>query len=962
MWESTQMNMAVLSTYSGRNEISQCGAVSNWLISQANSTPSLGQVDDSIIMLADLTSSKIMYDRHHAMQLFASCTIKPDLSDVPETGISGRDIVSKLLERTPINLNRPTTWYNENYAPYIEYDPNDIKLVIINGKIMSGVLDKKNIGAGAVGGLYHVIANEYGNDAALEVMFNMQQVAIAHTYLAGYTVGVMDFMIDQKSKQEIDNIASGILRDSALITERLIKGEIIPPIGKTVNQYYEELQIDKLRILDDFLPTVLKAISPDNNLFRMIAYGSKGSMDNMFNMVSGAGQKLINGDRIKENFGHKRVLKYFPRFSTERGYIANSYLNGITVTEYIFNAMASRFDLISKALSTSITGQQNRESIKSLESAITNNWRMTVKGNKVIQWAYGQDFLDPRRVESVKFPTAFASDEQLSVYQHKSFPKFYEEILADREWFRYHFLKLEQCSFKESISDSKMMPFNVQRIIGDIVASNPDRKELTESDLTEAVNYVDTMIEAMPYLLMNEIQERAKAPIPHHMLIATRLCKMLMRSYLHPNELIKQKLNISLVTQIIDTIRIRYRQALIEPGTAVGIIAAQSFSEPFTQYMLDSHHRSASGGTSKNQMLLSKEILGAKSVDKLVGSSMLIPVAKHLRGDRQRVQELANSIEVMKFNQFVHSWQIFYEKYGNPVHPKYIHEKSIIEEFAKHNPLIAPPGDLTKWCCRFSLNKSNLILKNMSVELIVSKLRRVYPDIYIVYTGENAPETILRIYFRSAMFKTNITLNQIQDVKQQLFDTTIRGIEGIVNAFAVPIMRSKINEDGAVTSDDIYGIATIGTNLDGVLGLRDIDHNGVLTSAIQEIASVYGIEAARRANTNELHGLVDKCAYRHNMIYSDVMTSTGKVTSIGLSGVKSRETKNILLRVGFSSPITALEEAAIHAVESQVGGVTGSLLVGTVPNIGTTYNSFHINEEFVRANVKKTEDLLEGLA
>lgn len=956
------MNMVVLSTYSGRNEISQCGAVANWFINQANSKPSLGQVDDSIIMLADLTSSKIVYDRHHAMQLFASCTIKPDLSDVPSTGISGRDLVSKLLERTPINLNRPTTWYNDAYAPYIKYDPNDIKLVIINGKIISGVLDKRNIGAGATGGLYHVIANEYGSDAALEVMFNMQQMAIAHTYLAGYTIGVMDFMIDQESKKEIDSITSDLIKKSSLITQRLTDGEIIPPIGKTVNQYYEELQIDTLRIMDDFLPTVLKAISPDNNLFRMIAYGSKGSMNNMFNMVSGAGQKLINGDRIKENYGHKRVLKYFPRFSTNRGYIANSYLNGITSTEYIFNAMASRFDLISKALSTSITGQQNRESIKSLESAITNNWRMTVKGSKIIQFAYGQDFLDPRHVESVKFPTAFASDDALKAYRHEKFTEFYDAIIADRAWYRKHFMTLEKCNFKEACTDSKMMPFNVQRIITDITTANTERSELSDSDLSEAVSYTTRMIENMPYLLMNEIQERAQSEIPKHMYVATKLCKMLIRSYLHPNALVELRLNLSLVTQIIDTIRIRYRQALIEPGTAVGTIAAQSFSEPFTQYMLDAHHRSATGGTSKNSMVLSKEILGAKSVDKLVGSSMLITVAEHLRSDKVRVQELANSIEVMKLDQFIHSWQIFYEKYGNPIHPKYAHEKTVIEDFAKHNPLLTPPGDLTKWCCRFSLNKSNLILKNMSVELIVSRLRRLYPDTYIVYTSENAPETILRIYFRSNMFKSNITLGVIQDMRHNLFDTTIRGIEGIINAFAVPLMRTKVDANGAVVPDDIYGIATVGTNIDGILSLRDIDHNGVLSSSVQEIASTYGIEAARRANTNELHGLVDDCAYRHNMIYSDDMTSTGKVTSIGITGVKSRETQNILLRVGFSSPLTALEEAAIHAIESPINGITGNLLVGSTPNIGTTYNSFHINEEFVRANVKKTEDLLEGLA
>lgn len=963
------MNMAILTTYSGRNEISQCGAVSNWLITQANSTPSLGQVDDSIIMLADLTKTGVVYDRHHANQLFATCTVKPDLSDVGPDGITGREIVSKLLERTPINLNRPTTWYNTVYAPYIKYDPDDIKLVIVNGVIKSGVLDKKNIGGGATGGLYHVIANEFGTDAALEVMFNMQQVAIAHTYLAGYTVGIMDFTINKTAKKEIDVIASSLLKKSAMITQRLQDGEIIPPIGKTVNQFYEELQINTLQVFDDYLPTVLKAIDPKtNNLFRMIGHGSKGSIENMFNMVSGAGQKLINGDRIKENYGHKRVLKYFPRFSTERGYIANSYLNGMTVTEYVFNAMASRFDLISKALSTSVTGQQNRESIKSLESAITNNWRMTVKGNKVIQFAYGQDFLDPRRIESVKFPTVFISDEEFAkkyTSDDSKIKQFIDNLRVDRDWYRKQFLRIEQCNFKEQATDSRLMPANVQRIINDVNTLNPDRVGVTAGtpEFYKLVEYVTESIKKIPYVLLNEIQEKKGSSIPEHMACAAKLLQMLVRSYLHPNALVAERLNLDLVTQIVDKIRIRYRQALIEPGVAVGIIAAQSFSEPFTQYMLDAHHRSATGGTSKNDMVTSKEILGAKPVDKLQGTSMLIPVLAPANQDRQRVQELANMIEVMKLEQFIQSWEIFYEKYGNPVHPKYEHEAKIIAEFAKHNPLLQVPSDLTKWCCRFLLNKSTLILKNMSIELIVAKLRRVYPDVYIVYTNENAPDAMLRIYFRSNMFKANITLNHIQDMRETLLNTTIRGIEGIINAGAVPLMRSKIDETGAVVNDTIYGIATVGTNISGILSLKDIDKNTILTSAIQEIAAEYGIEAAKRVNSNELHALVDKCSYRHNMLYSDDMTSTGKVTSIGLTGVKSRETQNILLRVGFSSPIATLEEAAIHAVEDHIGtGATGNLLMGTVPLIGTTYNSYHINEDFVSKHVKKTEDLLEGLA
>jgi DNA-directed RNA polymerase II subunit RPB1 len=102
----------------------------------------------------------------------------------------------------------------------------------------------------------------------------------------------------------------------------------------------------------------------------------------MFNMMTAIGQKTLNGQRPRQTFGYKRSLVYFPRFDASpesRGYITNSYLSGMTTTEYIFNAMAARFDLISKVLSTSITGEQMRKSIKNLESMIIDNFRRSVK-------------------------------------------------------------------------------------------------------------------------------------------------------------------------------------------------------------------------------------------------------------------------------------------------------------------------------------------------------------------------------------------------------------------------------------------------------------------------------------------------------------------------------------------------------------------------------------------------------
>lgn len=957
-FDGDQMHLIIHTDIESRCELMHLASVPNWLISHTTSSPAIGQVDDSIIGLAELTRSNVRFDKYHYLQLFQNTSVLPNTGG--RTEFTGRDAISELLADTPINFTRTTEWYKPNMAAFMHYDPTEIKVVIKNGKHIAGVLDKKSIGKGANGGLYHVICNEFGPKRALEVMYNMQQVAISYILQCGYTIGIMDLLLPKEIKKQIDTIAANIMQQSNIISDELVRGEIIPPIGKTVEEFYEERQINTLSIFDDFTETILKAIDPDsNNLFKLIMFGSKGKLENMFNMVSAVGQKLINGERIRQKFGPKRTLAYFPRFDLSpesRGYIPDSYLAGNNTPSYVFGSMAARFDLISKALSTSITGEQNRKSIKNLESIIVSNFRWATKNQNVIQFAYGEDLLDPRKVERVRFPTVMISDADFeSKYYHKRYPRFFERMKEDRRTYREIFLKIERMNVRELMKDERQVPFNLPRIIENIVG---DDLLSAQPGLDKRVKKVEDFCHNMPYILTNHIQERAKAKLPALLKSATWLFEMYVMSYLHPKFL--EKITNDQLERILKVVRYRYEMALIDPGTAVGIIAAQAFSEPLTQYMLDAHRRSASGGTSKSTVNKAKEILGARDVGSLSNPTMLIPVIKEYASDQAKVQEIANNIEMMKLHHFVSKWQVFFEKFGEPVHSKYRHERKMFAEFAHLNPLLKPPGDLIKWCIRVEIDKTSLVLKNMPLELIVNRLREQHPSIYVVYTPENAPRIVLRIYMRNELFKGQIGLEHILKFNSELLATTIRGVDGILNTTVVKMIRNKIAEDGSVVrDDDSYGILTSGTNMAGVLLHKYVDKYNVLTDAIQEVARVLGIEAARQRIVSELRNLVDVCNHRHYLIYADEMTFTGRVTSIERSGLKTREGSNVLLRMGFQSPITVLEEAALNSMRDSVTGVTAPLLVGSIPKIGTLYNQLQVDVDFVQKNTKSASAKIE---
>jgi hypothetical protein len=254
-----------------------------------------------------------------------------------------------------------------------------------------------------------------------------------------------------------------------------------------------------------------------------------------------------------------------------------------------------------------------------------------------------------------------------------------------------------------------------------------------------------------------------------------------------------------------------------------------------------------------------------------------------------------------------------------------------------------------------------MILKNMTMELIVTKLRTLYPDSFIIYTPDNARELSLRVYMRNSMFKNLITLASIAGVKDILLDTIIRGIDGILNARVIKMVRTKTNPDGSITrNDNCWGIMTDGTNLPGVLTNRYVDALRVHSSAIPEMCSIFGVEAGRYKIVEGMRGIVST-SYRHYLCYADEMSYPGVISGIELGGLKKRDANNVLLRAGFGHSFPTIKEAAINSMEDTAGGIA-RLLIGSVPKYGTMYNSYAVNESMIAQNVKRPEDIIaEGL-
>ena len=1056
-FDGDQMNIFNYSKPASLNEQIMMTNVASHMVSMTTGNIYIGQSGDSLIGLAKLTQSGVLIDKYHAGLIFSSANCAPHLESYMNSRsdklISGGDIISMALARTPISYRGKNTYYDPGaqWMKWMPKSPDDASIEIVGGRLMHGCLDKPSIGAGA-SSIYQVMMHEFGPQRTLDVIYDMQQIGINYMSQHGFTTGIHDFHIDPEERKKIVRSSHETLTKAFQLVQQLNKGEIIPPIDKTVLRFYEEKQINVQRVVDDFHEPVFRSIvNPrTNGVFELMASGCKGSLTFLVNMVATVGLIMISGERVRANFGFARTLPYFQRFEESpeaRGYIGTSFMQGLSLVGCIYNGMMARTDIISRALMTSVTGDQNRKSIKALESIITNNYRMNVKGKDIVSFVYGNDYFDPRFLESVTYGPAMLSDANLSAKykfvaanpsKQSTFDKEFAQIAADRTEYRRIFKTLENLSVRDKMGASIKLPINIPQLIDRItlaldneaiIADTPLKKvvegiapkartlrpsdgadtkrdDIPNDDVFIAiVNMVSAYCQDIPYLFINDMQRNKRGWIPEFTSSAATLLRMYIRAELSAAKLRAMFMPASsgarfsragtnnmglgkFVSKILDGISALVTIALIDPGQAVGIIAAQSFSEPFTQDMLDSYKLSAITGGNATRIKMSKcrEVMSAYDVDRLSNPMMTIILEPEYARSLERAQEIAQRIEMLKFSQLVCSSQIFYERYGNPVHPLYAHEKDIFAQFASNNPLMPPPGDLVPWCMRFEIDTGALVQKNISMQTIITCLRDRYNDLYVIYTTERMARPVIRVYVRaSGLSRFVVRSNEsethtvrrktgrahddsvkIHNVYNTILDTIVRGVKGIRLTHVEKIIRTKIDtraeSAGAVVDDiDQYGIRTNGTNMMRVACIPGVRINMLQTDAVQELASVLGIEAARYRIITEMRGLVDKCNIRHYMIYADEMTRTGRVTSIERAGLIFREVNNVALRAGQAAPVQVFTEAAINTRRDVLSGVSGPLMFGTVPRVGTLYNSFIVDPEVIKKYKKTAKQALDDI-
>ena len=147
---------------------------------------------------------------------------------------------------------------------------------------------------------------------------------------------------------------------------------------------------------------VQEPLNQSNNLYCMVKSGAKGKISNISQVMGVVGQQNLAGARIPLTW-EGRTLTHFKigdNSPAARGFVENSFVNGLKPHEMWHHAVAGREGIIDTACKTARTGYVTRKLMKCLENLnVKGDLSVRNSDGCMIQFKYGEDGIDGKCVE-----------------------------------------------------------------------------------------------------------------------------------------------------------------------------------------------------------------------------------------------------------------------------------------------------------------------------------------------------------------------------------------------------------------------------------------------------------------------------------------------------------------------------------------------------------------------------------
>jgi DNA-directed RNA polymerase subunit A" len=329
---------------------------------------------------------------------------------------------------------------------------------------------------------------------------------------------------------------------------------------------------------------------------------------------------------------------------------------------------------------------------------------------------------------------------------------------------------------------------------------------------------------------------------------------------------------------IIENVKRAFTSAIVEPGEAVGTVAAQSMGEPGTQMTLRTFHYA---GVAELNVTLGLprliEILDARRTPST--ALMVIYLTEKFAKSRDKARAFAQEIEMTNVEDIVSQTET----------------------------------DLINMEFAVTLDRGRMHQKDLTPTKVAAVIKEALKT-EVITEGNK-----LRIK------PENPTPADLRRIAVKAKAVPLRGVEGINRV----VVKMEGNE---------YVVYTEGSNLADILTLPEVDKTRTVTNDIREIEEVLGIEAARNSIINEAVKTLEEQGLdvdiRHIMLVSDMMTNDGEVRQIGRHGVSGGKA-SVLARASFEVTTKHLLDACIRGESDRLDGIIENVIAGQPIPLGT---------------------------
>lgn len=795
-FDGDEMNLHVPQSQEAQTEARLLLQVQDQILSPRYGGPIIGALQDHVTAAYLFTRKSNYLTKEEVGRLLTSTgydgSLPPPKIKKPQPLWSGKQIFSLFLPEglnyiSKANICRGCSKCEKEECPYDSY------VVVKDGELVSGVIDRRSIGAEQPESLLHRIIKDFGTQAGREFLNQITRMLKIFITMRGFTYSYDELVLSPEAENKIQEAMKKIEKRIEDLIDKYRKGTLQRLPGQSLEDSFEIYVMNELAKARDKSGKIAdEEFTLKNSGIIMTRTGARGSSLNIGQVSACIGQQSVRGKRIMRGYRDRALPHFKPGDPSPkaRGFVYSSYQSGLNSTEFFFHAMGGREGLVDTAVRTQQSGYMQRRLINALEH-LRLEYDGTVRNSagNIIQFKYGEDGVDPAKSDHGKAVNVSRLVEQLKIARQRGRPAS---------------LKYVKKKLKEV--EDQLTPLLIKEL----------RDTLSEAKLTKT-----------------GVEKAINSTVRH------------------------------------------YKRALMEPGEAVGTVAAQSIGEPGTQMTLRTFHYA---GVREQNVTLGLprliEIVDARRTPST--PAMTVYLTEKCRKSKKAAAEVARNII-----------QTTMEDLAQAIYEDPVEEEVVVE-----------------------LSETMMEDRGLTPREIKERLK------------------IRRSTVRIRGNRVHVKPERVEDLGKLLDKVSSFRIKGVPDTTRVLVTE----ESGE------WVIRTDGTNLPKVLQVPGVDTSRTTTNHIHEITETLGIEAARNALINQAEEVLGEQGLdvdvRHIMLVADMMSATGEVQQIGRHGISGKKS-SVLARAAFETTVPNIVDASVRGESDPLDGVTENVIVGQSMPIGT---------------------------